>query len=67
MIADYAQYSEWSYMISMCNKISKNHLVSCQAQLKFVKKELEEHYEEFYNSPYIEEFEKEFMRKYIEH
>ena len=65
-IADYAQYSEWSYMISMCNKISKNHLVSCQAQLDFVKKELEEHYEEFYNSPYIEKFEKEFMRKYIE-
>lgn len=24
-IADYAQYSEWSYMISMCNKIEKNH------------------------------------------
>ena len=65
-IADYAQYSEWSYMISMCNKISKNNLVSCQKQLEFVKKELTEHYEEFYESEYIEEFEKEFMRKYIE-
>lgn len=65
-IADYAQYSEWSYMISMCNKISKNNLTSCQKQLEFVKKELTEHYEEFYGSPYIEEFEKEFMRKYIE-
>ena len=64
-IADYAQYSEWSYMISMCNKISKNNLVHCQEQLEFVKKELTEHYEEFYNSEYIEEFEKEFMRKYI--
>lgn len=65
-IADYAQYSEWSYMISMCNKISKNNLVTCQKQLDFVKKELTEHYDEFYDSPYIEEFEKEFMRKYIE-
>ena len=64
-IADYAQYSEWSYMISMCNKIEKNHLEQCSKQLAFVKKELTEHYEEFYNSPYIEEFEKEFMRKYI--
>ncbi len=64
-IADYAQYSEWSYMISMCNKISKNNLVSCQKQLEYVKRELTEHYEKFYNSPYIEEFEKEFMRQYI--
>jgi len=65
-IADYAQYSEWSYMISMCNKISRNNLVVCQKQLEFVKKELAEHYDEFYGSEYIEEFEKEFMRKYIE-
>lgn len=64
-IADYARYSEWSYMISMCNKISKNKLASCQKQLEFVKKELTAHYEEFYESPYIEEFEREFMRKYI--
>ncbi len=66
MIADYAQYSEWSYMISMCNKISRNKLVSCQKQLEFVKQELTEHYAEFYESEYIEEFEREFMREYIE-
>ena len=64
-IADYAQYSEWSYMISMCNKIEKNHLEQCRKQLTFVKRELTKHYEEFYNSPYIEEFEKEVMRKYV--
>lgn len=64
-IAGYAQYSEWSYMISMCNKISRNKLVSCQKQLEFVKRELREHYIEFYESEYIEEFEKEFMREYI--
>lgn len=65
-IADYARYSEWSYMISMCNKIEKNRLENCREQLIFVRAELTKHYEEFYNSPYIEEFEREFMRKYIE-
>lgn len=64
-IADYAQYSEWSYMISMCNKIEENHLENCKEQLEFVRKELTAHYEEFISSPYIEEFEKEFMKKYI--
>lgn len=64
-IADYAQYSEWSYMISMCNKIEKNQLKQCSKQLEFVKNELTMHYDEFYNSPYIEEFEKKFMRKYL--
>lgn len=64
-IADYVQYSEWSYMISMCNKIEKNNLRNCSSQLVFIKEELMKHYEEFYQSPYIEEFEKEFMRKYI--
>lgn len=64
-IADYAQYSEWSYMISMCNKIEKNHLEQCSKQLEFVKNELLAHYDEFYHSPYIEEFEKEYMKRYI--
>jgi len=64
-IAEYVQYSEWSYMISMCNKISINHLTDCKEHLVYVKNELKEHYDEFYNSPYIEEFEREYMEKYI--
>ena len=64
-IADYARYSEWSYMISMCNKIEKNNLSECSEQLKFVKEELASNYDEFYTCPYIEDFEKEFMLKYI--
>lgn len=64
-IADYALYSEWSYMISMCNKITRNHLISCKNQLDFVTRELTEHYDEFYNSPYTQEFEREWMRMYI--
>jgi len=64
-ISEYAQYSEWSYMISMCNKIIKNNLTNCSKQLEYIKKELTKHYDEFYCGKYIEEFEKEFMRKYI--
>lgn len=64
-IADYAQYSEWSYMISMCNKIITNHLNNCQKQLDFIKEELTKNYIEFYDSQYTQDFEKEFLRKYI--
>jgi hypothetical protein len=64
-IADYAQYSEWSYMISMVNKITKNGLKQCHSQLEQMRQELATHYDAFYGSPYIEEFEKEWMRKYL--
>lgn len=64
-IAEYAQYSEWSYMISMCNKIVTNNLTNCAKQLDFIKCELTKYYDEFYNSEYIQEFEREFLRKYI--
>ncbi len=64
-ISEYAQYSEWSYMISMCNKIKKNNLTNCSKQLEHVKKVLTKHYDEFYYGKYIEEFEKEFMNLYI--
>lgn len=65
-IADYALYSEWSYMISMCNKIHKNNLTHCSAQLKSIEQELTAHYDEFYSSPYIEAFERDFMERYIQ-
>ena len=64
-IADYAQYSEWSYMISMCNKIISANKTDCSMQLNFIKSELYKYRNEFYNSPYIEEFEKKYMEKYI--
>ena len=64
-IADYARYSEWSYQISMCNKIIRNHLTDCREQLAYAVEELSRNKDEFYHSPYIEEFEREYMRKYI--
>lgn len=65
-VADYARYSQWSYMISMCNKIVTNKLTNCKKQLDFINRELTNNYWEFYNSNYIQEFEREFMRKYIQ-
>ncbi|MDE7242727.1 MAG: glycosyltransferase [Oscillospiraceae bacterium] len=64
-IGGYAQYSEWSYQISMCNKIISNHLENCRDQLAYVIAELTRHQEAFYHSPYIEEFERDYMRRYI--
>ncbi len=64
-IADYARYSEWSYQISMCNKIMRNRLTDCREQLSYAVRELTKHQEEFYHSPYIEPFEQEYMRQYI--
>lgn len=64
-IADYARYSEWSYQISMCNKIMRNHLTNCHEQLAYVVEELCRNRDEFYHSPYIEDFEREYMDKYI--
>ncbi|WP_312352967.1 glycosyltransferase family 2 protein [Aminipila sp.] len=64
-IADYAQYSEWSYMISMCNKIHKNFLEGCKQQLSWIERELAENFDEFYGMEYIQDFEKEFLELYI--
>ena len=66
-LADYAQYSEWSYMISMCNKIISNNLGNCRKQLNFARDTLRNNYAAFRNSPFIETFEKAYLDKYIPH
>lgn len=64
-LAAYAQYSEWSYLISMCNKIESNRLVECEKQLSYIREVLNENKETFMNSPYIMGFEREWMKKFI--
>lgn len=59
------QYSEWSYMISMCDKIKTYKLNDCMEILKRLVRELQKNQKEFLNSPYIQEFEKEWMKSYI--
>lgn len=64
-LEDLARYSEWSYMISMVEKINRFGLTNCDEPLKFMRLELSKCWNEFYNGAYIEEFEKEWMEKYI--
>lgn len=64
-ISDFARYTEWSYMISMCNKIESHRLEHCFDQLKHIQSTLIRHYDEFYNSPYLKDFEKTWMDRYI--
>ncbi len=60
-----ARYSEWSYMISMIEKIHRYSLKNCNEELKFMQQELMAHRDEFYHGVYIEGFEKEWMKRYI--
>ena len=60
-----ALYSEWSFMISMIEKIERYHLDDCKGINKTLCKILSEHRQDFLSMPEIKEFEKEWMEKYI--
>lgn len=64
-LAEFARYTEWSYMISMCNKIISNDLVHCDEQLKHIKNTIIHNYDEFYHSEFLKDFEKVWIDKYI--
>lgn len=64
-LADLALYSEWSYMISMVEKINRFELSNCNEPLDFMRRELTANWGGFYHGTHIEEFEKEWMEKYI--
>ncbi len=59
------QYFEWSFMISMVEKIHRLDIPGCGMLLAQMEQELREHQEEFLNAPEILEFEKEWMGQYI--
>lgn len=59
------RYFEWSFMISMVEKVHRLNLQGCEKQLEYMERELKEHREEFLNAPEILEFEKGWMEKYI--
>ena len=63
--ADYAQYSEWSYMISMYDKISRNKLIDCYPIREKIGQILRKHYNDFCNGPYIASFEHQWMEQYL--
>ena len=59
------RYFEWSFMISMVEKINRLHLAGCEKQLAAMTRELTEHREEFLRCPEILDFEKEWMGRYV--
>lgn len=59
------KYFEWSFMISMVEKISQLNILNCGKQLLTMKAELQEHREQFLACPEILRFEMEWMGRYI--
>lgn len=59
------RYFEWSFMISMVEKIDRLKLPGCSGQRMRMENELRTHHQEFLNAPEILEFEKEWMEQYV--
>lgn len=59
------RYFEWSFMISMVEKIARLGLTGCEAQRERMTQELRANREDFLACPEILDFEKEWMERYI--
>ena len=59
------QYFEWSFMISMVEKIHRLKLQGCEKQLAYMSDVLKRNQDAFLNAPEILEFEKAWMEKYV--
>lgn len=59
------RYFEWSFMLSMAEKITRLNIAGCEGQLAQMARELRQHRDEFLHSPEILGFEKEWMGKYV--
>ena len=59
------RYFEWSFMISMVEKINRLNISGCEEQLRNMCNELQKNKQEFLSSKEILDFEKEWMNKYI--
>lgn len=59
------RYFEWSFMISMVEKITRLNLIQCECQLAAMKQELGEHFDEFLGCPQILDFERSWVYEYV--
>lgn len=59
------QYFEWSFMISMVEKIDRLHLQCCEPIKADMAAELQKHRDDFLNAPEILDFEKDWVIQYI--
>lgn len=60
------RYFEWSFMLSMVEKITRLHLTDCQETCRRLKEELACHRTEFWDTGLMQDFEKEWMKRYVE-
>ncbi len=59
------RYFEWSFLISMVEKVKRLNLSECQSQAEAMVKTLKAHRNEFMSSPLIQDFEKAWLEQYI--
>ena len=59
------RYFEWSFMISMVEKIHRLAPRGCEGQLRQMEGTLRQHRAEFMDSPWILDFEKKWMEEYL--
>lgn len=59
------RYFEWSFMISMIEKINRFAIKGCEKYQILMMNQLQEHRNDFLSAPYILEYEKEWIDQYI--
>jgi glycosyltransferase involved in cell wall biosynthesis len=59
------RYFEWSFMLSMVEKIIRLELKGCETQLNAMLAELRENREEFLSGGFVQNFEREWAEKYV--
>lgn len=59
------QYFEWSFMISMVEKVTRLRIQGCEGQLERMKAELTNNRDAFLQCPEILEFEREWVERYV--
>jgi hypothetical protein len=59
------RYFEWSFWISMLEKVVRLGLVDCNAIADTLRRGLAQHRDEFVGSPYLLDFEREWLEKYV--
>ena len=64
-LADLAWWSEWSYMISMVEKINRYNLANCGEPLAFMLQELKQNRDAFLCSHWTQEFERQWIESYV--
>lgn len=59
------EYFNWSFMISMVEKVVRLEIPNCEEELEYMKKELTTNKEKFLSCPETLDFEKDWMKKYV--